>query len=78
MSILGVYNPLDIDVDHGDGVYIYSSDGTRYLGFYEWNRSYKFRSQLSSLLRALKLKQRKFGIAQICLRSQINKLLLIN
>ena len=28
MSILGVYNPLDIDVDHGDGVYIYSSDGT--------------------------------------------------
>ena len=33
MSILGVYNPLDIDVDHGDGVYIYSSDGTRYLDF---------------------------------------------
>ena len=22
MSILGVYNPLDIEVDHGDGVYI--------------------------------------------------------
>ena len=33
MSVLGVYNPLDIDVDHGDGVYIYSSDGTRYLDF---------------------------------------------
>ena len=24
MSVLGVYNPLDIDVDHGDGVYTYS------------------------------------------------------
>ena len=33
MSILGVYNPIDIEVDHGDGVYIYSSDGTRYLDF---------------------------------------------
>lgn len=33
MSILGVYNPLSIDVDHGDGVYIYSKDGTRYLDF---------------------------------------------
>ena len=33
MSILGVYNPLSIDVDHGDGVYIYAKDGTRYLDF---------------------------------------------
>ncbi len=33
MSILGVYNPLNIDVDHGDGVYLYSKDGTRYLDF---------------------------------------------
>lgn len=33
MSILGVYNPLDIEVDHGDGVYLYSIEGTRYLDF---------------------------------------------
>ena len=33
MSILGVYNPLDIEVDHGDGVYLYSKEGTRYLDF---------------------------------------------
>ena len=33
MSILGVYNPLDIEVDHGDGVYLYTEDGTRYLDF---------------------------------------------
>ncbi len=33
MSILKVYNPLNIEVDHGDGVYIYSKEGTRYLDF---------------------------------------------
>ena len=33
MSILKVYNPIDIEVDHGDGVYLYSVDGTRYLDF---------------------------------------------
>ena len=33
MSILKVYNPVDIEVDHGDGVYLYSADGTRYLDF---------------------------------------------
>ena len=33
MSILQVYNPLDIEVDHGDGVYLYSVDGTRFLDF---------------------------------------------
>ncbi len=33
MSILGVYNPLSIEVDHGDGVYLYSKEGTRYLDF---------------------------------------------
>ena len=33
MSILKVYNPADIEVDHGDGVYLYSADGTRYLDF---------------------------------------------
>ena len=33
MSILSVYNPLNIEVDHGDGVYLYSKEGTRYLDF---------------------------------------------
>ncbi len=33
MSILNVYNPLSIEVDHGDGVYLYSKEGTRYLDF---------------------------------------------
>ena len=33
MSILKVYNPIDIEVDHGDGVYLYSVDGTRFLDF---------------------------------------------
>ncbi|MBS91703.1 MAG: acetylornithine transaminase [Rickettsiales bacterium] len=33
MSILGVYNPVNIELDHGDGVYLYSKDGTRYLDF---------------------------------------------
>ena len=33
MSVLGVYNPLNIEVDHGDGVYLYSKEGTRYLDF---------------------------------------------
>ena len=33
MSILKVYNPIDIEVDHGDGVYLYDIDGTRFLDF---------------------------------------------
>ena len=33
MSILKVYNPIDIEVDHGDGVYLYDTDGTRFLDF---------------------------------------------
>ena len=33
MSILKVYNPIDIEVDHGDGVYLYDKDGTRFLDF---------------------------------------------
>ena len=33
MSILEVYNPIDLEIDHGDGVYVYSEDGTRYLDF---------------------------------------------
>jgi len=33
MSILKVYNPIDIEVDHGDGVYLYDLDGTRFLDF---------------------------------------------
>jgi len=33
MSILKVYNPIDLEIDHGDGVYVYSEDGTRYLDF---------------------------------------------
>ena len=33
MSVLSVYNSLDLEIDHGDGVYIYSTDGTRYLDF---------------------------------------------
>ena len=33
MSILKVYNPIDIEVDHGDGVYLYAIDGTRFLDF---------------------------------------------
>ena len=33
MSILKVYNPLNIEIDHGDGVYLYCKKGTRYLDF---------------------------------------------
>ncbi len=33
MSILQVYNPINIEVDHGDGVYLYAIDGTRFLDF---------------------------------------------
>jgi acetylornithine/N-succinyldiaminopimelate aminotransferase len=33
MGILKVYNPIDIEVDHGDGVYLYAIDGTRFLDF---------------------------------------------
>ena len=33
MGILKVYKPIDIEVDHGDGVYLYSNDGTRFLDF---------------------------------------------
>ncbi len=33
MSVLKVYNPIDLEIDHGDGVYVYSADGTRYLDF---------------------------------------------
>ena len=33
MSILKVYNPLNIEIDHGDGVYLYCTKGTRYLDF---------------------------------------------
>ena len=45
MSVLGVYKPLNIEVDHGDGVYLYAADGTRYLGFYEyWSNKYGLQS----------------------------------
>ena len=33
MSVLGVYSPYNIEFDHGDGVYLYTNDGTRYLDF---------------------------------------------
>ena len=33
MSILGVYNSSTLEIDHGDGVYLYAIDGTRYLDF---------------------------------------------
>ena len=33
MSLLKVYNPLNIEIDHGDGVYLYCKKGTRYLDF---------------------------------------------
>ena len=32
-STLEVYNPVDLSFDHGDGVYLYTDDGTRYLDF---------------------------------------------
>lgn len=32
-SLLEVYNPVDLNFDHGDGVYLYTDDGTRYLDF---------------------------------------------
>ena len=32
-GILGVYNPVDLSFDHGDGVYLYTENGTRYLDF---------------------------------------------
>ena len=33
MSVLGVYKPLNIEVDHGDAAYLYAKYGTRYLDF---------------------------------------------
>ena len=33
MSVLGVYSPYNLEFDHGDGVYLYTNDGTRYLDF---------------------------------------------
>ena len=33
MSVLGVYNSSSLEIDHGDGVYLYANDGTRYLDF---------------------------------------------
>ncbi len=59
MSILGVYNPLDIDVDHGDGVYIYSSDGTRYLDFTSGIGVTSLGHSHPALLRALKAQAEK-------------------
>ncbi len=59
MSILGVYNPLDIDVDHGDGVYIYSSDGTRYLDFTSGIGVTSLGHSHPALLRALKVQAEK-------------------
>ena len=32
-GILQVYNSIDLSFDHGDGVYLYTEDGTRYLDF---------------------------------------------
>ena len=32
-GILEVYNSIDLSFDHGDGVYLYTEDGTRYLDF---------------------------------------------
>lgn len=32
-GILEVYNSIDLSFDHGDGVYLYTDDGTRYLDF---------------------------------------------
>ena len=32
-GVLPVYNPVDLYFDHGDGVYLYTEDGTRYLDF---------------------------------------------
>ena len=32
-STLQVYNPINLSFDHGDGVYLYTEDGTRYLDF---------------------------------------------
>ena len=59
MSILGVYNPLDIEVDHGDGVYIYSSDGTRYLDFTSGIGVTSLGHSHPALLRALKIQAEK-------------------
>ena len=59
MSILGVYNPLDINVDHGDGVYIYSSDGTRYLDFTSGIGVTSLGHSHPALLRALKTQAEK-------------------
>ncbi|MAH78573.1 MAG: aspartate aminotransferase family protein, partial [Rickettsiales bacterium TMED254] len=32
-GVLPVYNSADLSFDHGDGVYLYTEDGTRYLDF---------------------------------------------
>ena len=32
-GVLPVYNSVDLSFDHGDGVYLYTDDGTRYLDF---------------------------------------------
>ena len=49
MSVLGVYKPLNIEVDHGDGVYLYAADGTRYLDFTSGIGSNKYGLQSSSI-----------------------------
>ena len=54
MSVLKVYKPIDLEIDHGDGVYVYSEDGTRYLDFIEWYRSLSLGYSHPALVAALK------------------------
>ena len=72
MSILGVYNPLNIEVDHGDGVYLYSKEGTRYLDFTSGIGVTSLGHSHPSLVSALKDQAEKYGIAQTFLKLVIN------
>ena len=59
MSILGVYKPLSIEVDHGDGVYLYSKEGTRYLDFTSGIGVTSLGHSHPSLVSALKMQAEK-------------------
>ena len=73
MSILGVYNPLNIEVDHGDGVYIYSKEGTRYLDFTSGIGVTSLGHSHPSLVSALKDQAEKIWHCSNLLKLVINK-----
>ena len=68
MSVLKVYNPIDIEVDHGDGVYLYAIDGTRFLDFTSGIGVNCLGHSHPSLVNALKVRVKKSGTVQISLK----------